>query len=121
MRTTKTFRQILEETADANSRRLADRARLANWTAKISLGLRSKRLAYGVKRAAIERGVAVFPSRFALSGLEEDGRLARVQFGNAACFHLPVGECGVATRGWIEGERRRISSTWRRARALKAA
>lgn len=116
MRATKTFRQILEETADANSRRVADRARLASWTAKVSVGLRSKRLAYGVKRAAIEFGVAVFPSRFALSGLEEDGRLARVHYCGGGSFHLPVAECGGAARGWVDEERARISREWGKAR-----
>ena len=116
MRTTKTFREILEETADANSHRVAERARVASRTARISVGLRSKRLAYGVKRAAIEFGVDRFPSRFALSGLEEDGRLARVQYGNVACFHLPLADVGGATRGWVEGERARISREWREAR-----
>ena len=68
MRSAKTFQQILEETAAANSRRLATRARLASHVAKCARDMNSKRRAYGVKHAALEHGVAVFPSRFALSG-----------------------------------------------------
>lgn len=117
MRQTKTFQQILEATAETSSRRLADRARLASHTAKCARNLTSKRLAYGVKHAALEHGVAVFPDRFSLSGLEEDGRLARVQVSGRGCFHLPLAACGVETKGWIEKERGRISREWTRRRA----
>lgn len=116
MRQRTTFRQILEATADENSDRLAARARLASHTAKCARSMESKRLAYRVKHAAIEHGVAVFPSRFALSGLEMDGRLARVQYSGQACFHLPVADCGDSTKRWIDKERARVSMEWGRGR-----
>lgn len=112
MRRAKTFRQILEETAAASSHRLAARARLASHVAKCARDMNSKRRAYGVKHAALEHGVAVFPSLYALSGLEEDGRLVRVQVSGAGCFHLPLAGCGEGTRGWIDAERARVVVEW---------
>ena len=112
MRPGKTFREILEAAAVAKSRRVAERARLANRIAKCANGIASKRRAYGIKRRALEHAVACFPNRYALGGLELDGQLARIQYGDHASFHMPVSSCGVATRSWIENERARIVAAW---------
>jgi hypothetical protein len=116
MRFRKTFREILEATAAASGDRVAERALFASRTAKCARDLESKRLAYSVKHTALQHGVAKFPARFALSGLELDGRLARIQYGEQACFHLPVSDCTAATREWIDDERGRIVTTWQRVR-----
>jgi hypothetical protein len=117
VRARKTFREILEAAAEANSHCVAERARLASRTAKCARDIASKRLAYGVKHKALQHGVARFPERFALSGLELDGRLARIQYGEQACFHLPMSDCSAPTREWIDGERARILTAWSRVRS----
>lgn len=113
MRDHVTFREILAKTADASSRRLVERARAASSVAKVATGLWSKRRAYAVKHAALEFGVERFRDEFALSGLEEDGRLVRVKWRQEVCFHLPVAGCGENSRQWLREERARISTEWR--------
>jgi hypothetical protein len=112
MRATKTFREILETTADANSRRVVERAHTASRIAKCASDMGSRRLAYGVKHAALAHGLERFPDRFELSGLELDGRLARIRYRDEACFHLPVSACGAPARAWMDAERARIATTW---------
>lgn len=116
MTSRKTFAEILQDTAPASSKRLADRARLASHAAKCAGNLRSKRLAYAVKHATLEFAVAKFPERFTLGGLEEDGRLARMQYQNQMSFHLPVRELAAPTQEWMKGERARIVGAWRGGR-----
>lgn len=113
MRDHVTFREILAKTADASSRRLVERARTASSVAKVATGLGSKRRAYAVKHAALEHGVERFRAEFALSGIEEDGRLVRVRWRHEACLHLPVDGCGENSRQWLREERARISAEWR--------
>ncbi len=113
MRDHVTFQQILVETAEAAGARLVQRARLASSIAKTATNLRSRRAAYGVKHRAIEHGVERFAQAFALSGLEEDGRLLRVRWKHEACLHLPVAGCSEGTRAWVDGERRKEVGKWR--------
>jgi hypothetical protein len=112
----KTFREILQETAEGAGYRLADRARLASHTAKHANNLRSKRLAYDVKRAALEHAVERLPDQFGLGGLEQDGRLLRMQYRNEASFHLPVRELAAPTQDWMTRERARIVAGWQKGR-----
>lgn len=113
MRDHPTFRQILDQTADANSRRLFERARLAGSIAKCTRNASSRRAAYGVKRRALEHGVATFAASFALSGVEEDGRLLRLRWRHEACLHLPVAGCGEGTLRWVQAEKRDVMREWR--------
>lgn len=112
MRDHPTFRQILDQAADANSRRLLERARLAGSIAKCTRNASSRRAAYDVKHRALEHGVATFAASFALSGVEEDGRLLRLRWPHEACLHLPVAGCGEGTTRWLQEERARISTEW---------
>lgn len=113
MRNHITFQEILSQTADASSRRLVERARVASSVAKVASGLASRRRAYAVKHAALEHGVACFASEFSLSGIEEEGRLLRVRYRHEASFHLPAAGVGEESRRWLQGERARISAEWR--------
>lgn len=108
MREHVTFREILAQTAEASSRRLVERARTASSVAKVATGLGSKRRAYAVKHAALEHGVERFRAEFALSGIEEDGRLVRVRWRQEACLHLPLSACSEGTVGWVAKEAKRI-------------
>lgn len=114
MRNHITFREILSQTAESSSKRLVERARVASSVAKVARGLASRRAAYAVKRAALEHGVARFPERFELSGIEDEGRLVRVKFGEFGCLHLPVSSCKEVTRDWIARESRRVLRSWDR-------
>lgn len=113
MRNHITFREILAQTADASSKRLVERARVASSVAKVARGLASRRAAYAVKRAALEHGVACFAPEFSLSGMEEEGRLLRVRYRHEASFHLPVAGCGENSKRWLREERARIAAQWR--------
>lgn len=117
MRNHITFRQILAQTADASSKRLVERARVASSVAKVARGLASRRAAYAVKRAALEHGVARFAPEFSLSGMEEEGRLLRVRYRHEASFHLPVARCGAATLAWVRSERAEVARVYRRDQA----
>ena len=111
-----TFRQILDQTADANSRRLFERARLAGSIAKCTRNASSRRAAYDVKHRALEHGVATFAESFALSGVEEDGRLLRLRWRHEACLHLPVAGCGEGTLRWVQAEKQNAIREWRELR-----
>jgi hypothetical protein len=117
MRDHVTFREILAKTADASSRRIVERARVASSVAKVARGLGSKRRAYAVKHAALEFGVERFRAEFALSGIEEDGRLVRVRWRQEACLHLPIAGCRTETLVWMEMERANIISEFAARRA----
>jgi len=116
MRDHETFQQILDKSADANSRRLMDRARMASSIAKCTRNASSRRSAYHVKRRALEHGVATFAEAFALSGIEESGRLLRVNWRHEACLHLPMAACSERTLRWVEAERENEVRKWRAVR-----
>lgn len=112
----KTFAEIVRETETEGSRRVAERARLASRVAKAACDGRSRRLAYTVKREAIEHGVAHFARAFALGGIEDDGRLLRVAIRGEMSLHLPVAGCSAETRRWVDSERARVVREWGRGR-----
>lgn len=112
MRDHVTFREILAKTADTSSRRLVERARVASSVAKVARDLASRRRAYAVKHAALDRGLVRFSQSFELSGLEEDGRLLRVKHKEMGCLHLPVSACTSEAQRWIAEERARVVQLW---------
>jgi len=137
MRTRKTFSDILLEVEDANSARVAARARLANRMAKAAaLPPRSggatpapasyakrdaRRRCYALKIRALEHGIAAFPHHYALASVEEGGRLIGICWLHRAGFHLPAAALGAGTNRWLDHERRRIVDRMHRMHPMDRA
>ena len=113
MRKSPTFRETLKAVEAANSRRVIERAALANRVAKLARTPGARRAAYAAKTRALEHGVASFPQAYALSSLEAGGVLG-IRYRHDCALHVRVRDLGFASLAWAAAERARI------AREMKA-
>ncbi len=56
----------------------------------------------------IQGGGPKFPEAYALSSIEDDGRLLGLRWQHRACLHLRLEHLTTHTRAWIAHERERI-------------
>ena len=111
MRRSPTFTDILGSLEPANSRRVIERAVLANRIAKIAKTADAplaRRRAYLVKTRALEHGMAKFPHAFALASAEHGGRVLGIRFRHECALHVLARDLGRTSREWVRREATRI-------------
>jgi len=104
-----TFAEIEQANAGVASRRVVERAVLAN---RIAHGLGCTRAgrdrAYKVKARAINQGLLKFPGQWGLSSVEENGRLLGLTWSRRHALHMPASQVLPAAREWLASELGRI-------------
>jgi hypothetical protein len=112
MRKSPTFKDVLKGLEATHSRRVIERAALANRIAKVADAPASRRRAYRAKTRAIEHGIEKFPDAFALSSAEDGGRVLGVRFRHERAFHVLARDLSHGSRAWVAREGARLAATY---------
>ena len=115
MRTT--FTEILKKLEPTNSRRVIERARLANSIAKSANEPVARLRAYATKTRALEHGIAKFPAEYGLSSVEDDGRLIAIRYARSCVLHVRLRDITSPTCEWVLQQRNEILAATSRTRA----
>jgi hypothetical protein len=113
MRNGPTFKDVLEAVESRNSRRVIERAVVANAMAKVAQSVTARSRAYQVKTRALEHGVRAFPDDYALASVEDGGRLLGIRFRRRHALHVRAVDLGSETQEWISTERAQITTLQR--------
>ena len=112
MRKSPTFKDVLKGLETSNSRRVVERAALANRIAKLADTPASRRQAYRAKTRALEHGIEKFPDAFSLSSAEDGGRVFGIRFRHERAFHVLARDLSAGSREWIAREGTRVAATY---------
>ena len=72
-----------------------------------------------IRQYALEHGIAKFPGAFALSSLDDGGRLLGIGYRHERALHVRARDLSADSRRWVQRERARIGVEWRRADSVR--
>ena len=121
MRNGRTFQDVLESVKAENSRRVIERAVVANAMAKAARSLTARHRAYRAKTRALEHGIRAFPDDYALASTNDGGWILGLQYRRRCALHVRAADLSPATKAWISSERAKITKAAADRRCTGAA
>ena len=121
MRNARTFQDVLASVKAENSRRVIERAVVANAMAKAARSLTARNRAYQAKTRALEHGIRAFPDDYALASINNGGWILGLQYRRRCALHVRAADLSPATKAWISFERAKITEAAADRRCTSAA